>query len=1324
MEAALKAFLLGSSSSSTTTTTTGESNSTNKSSNTLLGDRINEGKTQGAVVCDPGGPFQEFVLRVEDATILHLAESLGSLNLSGPATFFLNAAARLGSSDGYSATYARSPIGQIRISIRIAARHNPIVLMDWIDNVLNKISEKDDRVKPLGREALRGHAKSLTALKSQFLTYFPLDDEPLAEIIHINRSQFQQLNENGTARNLGIEVTRCGSLQVRGMYIPVPGTEHPCYSNAHGYIITRLKRTVSSVNANEKITFLMPNQKIAFKGKSEDSEDTTLDDKSNNAQEVSTEDEISLFIWYMTNPALSSVYYYCPSIEPSPLPPALGWQQINLGKYPTPMLQVGTISTGSVNKNETSDNFCTLDASNFKLIQSKEPETPQLDEEIEEYSKILNRIQTMRSINYFDRNVVHIVKELCHSSPIEIDNKKDEVVQYIDTVADTISGDAVLNEIRQVSESRLEATNILKPFLDRCLALEKKCLDEQKLIEEKQSWLESSTVDQLLLGFSSNSTDIIAANILADADISKFDSVWNLDFVLQNIRANQRIRNHEHEVAKHSSPVPTDMLRRLRQGLFGSNSQSMSNIHSLSSHNNDNMFEAIGDVISAAHDSPPRNNFNTITKTHRKTLSSPSVLQTFDDYIPNISETGTDETQSADRAHDEMTARCLLDLIEMTVPDLRSQLLNVEVSVLGVEIWPPFKGSKAKNPDKLTYVLRVNLSDIRATTENYDRPLSTTPSATIVSETSSDNSGNIEGNSSGNQTSAELAPAVAIQDANLSANLESSSIGVRATLSSDNLNQNRPDNVFCDYVKGSSFETASSASFGSNIPHISGHNPGGKKSAFASFAKEANSRFNSRMNVDGRHVFTVRRDLPTLCAFHAELSELLAGTDIIPPPFPDPFTIGNIEEDVIGNLNMHTSNKKKMRVGQPFLYNEKMRVIMKTKEGDIGNPRVMDGAMKSIEEYIQGVFALIELIEEHANDIRQDYSKNASPVQFYDTQDSLDVDLDRTKSPSSFSDLVDKGNGIDNDNTNYLLTLPAKLGKLMGSFLQASDLEDVVMKRAREGEGRSGSPRNASPFSMKSESRDYLQFISTSSNTKFQHPCWYSYATSGLRFSLVVHDDFGGRLSVKSEEELLRIQRSKCIGCGEPLLSGFLGLDRNYLPCRYHGGLFCKRWCHADDHRVIPHRILLYWDKTPHRVCRQAAVFLDYIWGKPLLKLKSINPLLYEGVPILRITRSLRSRISILLDSMIDIDAEQVRDCLLAIIGPNRMHMCVTEELYSMNDIVNIQSGNLVKDLQDLIENLITVAPTTAFLAQQSDIDDRNADGLTQIAYLTQRFTC
>jgi len=44
--------------------------------------------------------------------------------------------------------------------------------------------------------------------------------------------------------------------------------------------------------------------------------------------------------------------------------------------------------------------------------------------------------------------------------------------------------------------------------------------------------------------------------------------------------------------------------------------------------------------------------------------------------------------------------------------------------------------------------------------------------------------------------------------------------------------------------------------------------------------------------------------------------------------------------------NRVLNNKKKMRIGQPFLYNQQMRLIMKAKECDIGDPRVMDGAMK------------------------------------------------------------------------------------------------------------------------------------------------------------------------------------------------------------------------------------------------------------------------------------------------------------------------------------------------------------------------------------------
>jgi hypothetical protein len=157
---------------------------------------------------------------------------------------------------------------------------------------------------------------------------------------------------------------------------------------------------------------------------------------------------------------------------------------------------------------------------------------------------------------------------------------------------------------------------------------------------------------------------------------------------------------------------------------------------------------------------------------------------------------------------------------------------------------------------------------------------------TLNSETSSDNSGNIDVNDN-QAVISDFASAESIQDIstlNLPANCENAQtyipitqsppIGVRPSLSSDHLSSdslkslNRSDELFNKgLVKGSSFETASTTSFGSNIPHITGRHTGEKRTAFASFAKEATLRYDSRMNVDGRHVFTVRRDLPTYVHF-------------------------------------------------------------------------------------------------------------------------------------------------------------------------------------------------------------------------------------------------------------------------------------------------------------------------------------------------------------------------------------------------------------------------------------------------------------------------
>ena len=187
-----------------------------------------------------------------------------------------------------------------------------------------------------------------------------------------------------------------------------------------------------------------------------------------------------------------------------------------------------------------------------------------------------------------------------------------------------------------------------------------------------------------------------------------------------------------------------------------------------------------------------------------------------------------------------------------------------------------------------------------------------------------------------------------------------------------------------------------------------------------------------------------------------------------------------------------------------------------------------------------------------------------------------------------------------------------------------------------------------------------------------------------------VHDDFGGRLSLKSDEELIRIQRACCMGCGEPLNGGFLGFDKNYQPCRYHGGLFCRKWCHGDEYRQIPHRLLLYWDHVPHRVSRQAAAFLDTLWRRPILLVDSVNPLLYEGIPALRLARNMRCRAQQYITHIVEAEGDggEVRDIVLSRLGADRVHLCLADDLYTIADLLSIHSGELHATMEKLISAL------------------------------------
>ena len=178
---------------------------------------------------------------------------------------------------------------------------------------------------------------------------------------------------------------------------------------------------------------------------------------------------------------------------------------------------------------------------------------------------------------------------------------------------------------------------------------------------------------------------------------------------------------------------------------------------------------------------------------------------------------------------------------------------------------------------------------------------------------------------------------------------------------------------------------------------------------------------------------------------------------------------------------------------------------------------------------------------------------------------------------------------------------------------------------------------------------------------------------------------------MRSDEELLRSQGSRCVGCGESISAqwGFLGVDRNYQPCRFYGGLFCRKWCHANERRQIPHRLLLHWDHTAHRVSKQAARFLDTLWSQPVLLLNSANPLLYEGVPALRLARNMRGRavqlIKCMLKSSSGVERQEVRDTIVNVLGAQQAHLCLSKELYSIADLVGVQTGDVLAALETLI---------------------------------------
>lgn len=574
----------------------------------------------------------------------------------------------------------------------------------------------------------------------------------------------------------------------------------------------------------------------------------------------------------------------------------------------------------------------------------------------------------------------------------------------------------------------------------------------------------------------------------------------------------------------------------------------------------------------------------------------------------------------------------------------------------------------------------------------------------------------------------------------------------------------------------------SAASTQTNTPNKK-HNK--QKSAFTSIREQLVRRLHAKSAISGIRIYTIFRDLSAICALHAELEHLLVGTDIIPPPLPEPFFIVETQEAIIKNLksfkfvNNKFNNKvipddkvafekkfesRKLKYGQPYLYNNSsLDLIEASKRPEFSYQLSMqcinpldDGrlytCMNQLQQYLESVFALIDFIH--------DYSLHENNYNGLSSFNPVDLDYLTASVNSTNVDASTKSNTIQDD-------LPHEIGKIFGKFLNILEgkSEDELPLEFRRlyrfdssenfvdlyQESKINQPEMSLfqdqpvqehnnlakdnelvnsqmvtqqlPFtvSLLPNNINYpVYYLNESKYIRLIPPCYQPYSlNSGIGLSLIFHDSPATLYINKSEEDMLTLQKYVCAGCCEPLnpnvrANSLFNLNwinnndkKNFLPCKLTGGLFCKRWCHSDERRILPAKLVLDWDPTPQRVCRQAAMFIDMIWSLPIINLDAINPMIFDCIPAMKQVKLFRRSISTLVDRCLSHPsyASQAFEAIADIIGDgdhnqnddvdigydvkrfssltngfaHSLHLCLCSNFYSMQDLYEIitQSSNI-----------------------------------------------
>uniref|UniRef100_T1JKT5 Phorbol-ester/DAG-type domain-containing protein n=1 Tax=Strigamia maritima TaxID=126957 RepID=T1JKT5_STRMM len=130
--------------------------------------------------------------------------------------------------------------------------------------------------------------------------------------------------------------------------------------------------------------------------------------------------------------------------------------------------------------------------------------------------------------------------------------------------------------------------------------------------------------------------------------------------------------------------------------------------------------------------------------------------------------------------------------------------------------------------------------------------------------------------------------------------------------------------------------------------------------------------------------------------------------------------------------------------------------------------------------------------------------------------------------------------------------------------------------------------------------------------------------------------------------------------------------------CDYSGLYLCPN-CHWNSQAIIPARVLHNWDFEPYRVCRASRQFLRLMRKKAVLRIDEINPMLFTFVEELSLVRKMREEI-LMMKRYFLACKHALKNKLLMMLS-ERQHFVDNADVYSMQDLIDVESGILVEYL-------------------------------------------